>query len=84
MVFRVQESEDNKLWTTVKQISSVRDCYMEQLSYEEIFKLNKSKNTFEWEIKQGTRSFYYRILDRAGGIVLKKSEKFDPRTSRYR
>lgn len=80
-LFTVQESEDNRFWHTVKHLRTLRECYLEIVSYEEIFPTEKSSNTFQWSIKDKHKNYYYRILDFGGGIMVKKSERFDPRTS---
>jgi len=79
--FTVQESEDRKIWYTVKHLCSVRDCYLEIMSYDESFRTKQNQEWFEWNVEDEGKKYFYRILDVSGLIVPKKQARFDPRTS---
>lgn len=76
--FSVQESTDKRIWSTVKTVRSLRECYMELVGFEESFPVQASRTTFEWNLNDGKETYYYRILKR--GSIVMREDRFDPRT----
>lgn len=81
-LFTLQESEDGRFWTSIRKIRTLKDCYLEIVSFEEWYPVEKKTHSFEWCVKDKTKKYFYRILDAGGGIMSKKTERFDPRTAR--